>query len=122
MRLRVARHTQNLEKVSKFYLDILSLEVLGQFVDHDGYDGIFLGLSTSDWEIELTANGKTPDHHADEDDLLVFYLSEEELSEVRSKLLEHNIPVLKPRNPYWQDKGILFSDPDGFVVLVTLKR
>ena len=43
MKLRVARHTDDLEPIIKFYTDILGLEIIGEFKDHSNYDGVFLG-------------------------------------------------------------------------------
>lgn len=41
--LRVARPTDNLTDVAQFYRDGLGFEVLYEFKDHDGFDGIMLG-------------------------------------------------------------------------------
>jgi hypothetical protein len=41
--LRVARPTDNLVEVMKFYRDGLGFEVLYEFKDHDGFDGVMLG-------------------------------------------------------------------------------
>ena len=41
--LRVARPTDKLVEVVKFYKDGLGFEVLYQFTDHDGFDGVMLG-------------------------------------------------------------------------------
>jgi hypothetical protein len=41
--LRVARPTDNLTEVMSFYRDGLGVEVLYEFNDHDGFDGIMLG-------------------------------------------------------------------------------
>jgi hypothetical protein len=38
--LRVARPTDDLEAVVRFYHDGLGLEVLFEFKDHDGFDGV----------------------------------------------------------------------------------
>jgi hypothetical protein len=41
--LRVARPTDELAAVIRFYRDGLGFEVLFQFQDHDGFDGVMLG-------------------------------------------------------------------------------
>ena len=38
--LRVARPTDDLEVVVRFYRDGLGLDVLYEFKDHDGFDGV----------------------------------------------------------------------------------
>ncbi len=42
MQVRVARHTNRLAEIVRFYRDGLGLREIGHFKDHDGYDGIFL--------------------------------------------------------------------------------
>jgi len=41
--LRVARASDHLEDVVKFYRDGLGFEVLGEFKNHEGFDGVMLG-------------------------------------------------------------------------------
>ena len=41
--LRVARPSDNLEALVRFYRQGLGLEVLYRFADHDGFDGVMLG-------------------------------------------------------------------------------
>ena len=43
-KLRVARPTDQLEEVVRFYSAGVGLEILGSFQDHDGFDGVMLGL------------------------------------------------------------------------------
>ncbi|TSJ44155.1 hypothetical protein FO440_08280 [Mucilaginibacter corticis] len=74
MKLRVARHTSNLKPLISFYTTVLGLDVIGSFTDHAGYDGVFIGGKNSEWHLEFTTSANNADHHADEDDLLVFML------------------------------------------------
>lgn len=48
MVLRVARHTNNLEIIENFYVNILGFEKLGGFQNHNNYDGSFIGKSDLD--------------------------------------------------------------------------
>ena len=73
MKLRVARHTKDLQPLINFYTTILGLEIIGEFKDHNNYDGVFMGIKNTSWHLEFTVSGEQPDHHPDEDDLLVFY-------------------------------------------------
>ena len=43
MTFRFARHTNDLEQIKSFYIDILGFELLGDFENHNDYDGIFIG-------------------------------------------------------------------------------
>lgn len=118
MKLRVARHTTDIERIKAFYCELLGLAVLGEFHGHDGYDGIFLGLPELDWHLEFTISDHGPEHQPDEDDLLVFYTSsEKEHGQIVQRAEELGFPEKKPRNPYW-NKGKTFEDPDGFRVVV----
>lgn len=44
VQFRIARPTDQLDKVVEFYRDGVGLEVVGSFEKHDGYDGVMLGL------------------------------------------------------------------------------
>jgi hypothetical protein len=120
MILRVARHTDNLEKVINFYVDILGLEVLGEFKNHNGYDGIFIGKPDSEWHLEFTISQENPEHVFDEDDILVFYpKTTEELDCVLNKIRGKNIEIRESKNPYWNDNGILIKDFDNHNVIIS---
>lgn len=122
MELRVARHTGDLKKMIGFYTSNLGMEVLGSFEDHDGYNGVFLGMKNESWHLEFTEDSVEPDHHPDEDDLLVFYFSnEEERYMVRQNFMKSGIVESVPKNPYWQQNGILFKDPDGYGIILAVK-
>ncbi len=45
---RVARPTDRLEEVVRFYRDGLGLIELGMFQDHEGFDGVMLGIYPCD--------------------------------------------------------------------------
>src|SRR5206468_73752 len=61
VRVRVARHTDNLEAVVAFYRDRVGLPEIGRFTDHDGYDGVFLDLPGTRTHLDFTTGG---DHRA----------------------------------------------------------
>ncbi|RPD39721.1 VOC family protein [Chitinophaga barathri] len=119
MRLRVARHTTNLQKITAFYQDSLGLEVLGSFENHQEYDGVFLGIPGENWHLEFTMSPGAPQHHPDEDDLLVFYVPEEQYPALVEKVRKTGAPELPAKNPYWNNNGTTFADPDGFRFVVS---
>jgi catechol 2,3-dioxygenase-like lactoylglutathione lyase family enzyme len=122
MTLRYARHTSNLEKIEKFYTDIVGLERLGGFENHNNYHGIFLGQNNCDWHLEFTISGDQPKSIFDEDDILVFYVnSEKDMWNIRERLIENNMELEIPKNPYWRQNGIMISDPDGYKVIFSIK-
>ncbi len=119
MKFRVARHTSKIDPIIIFYQSILGLEVLGSFKNHNGYDGIFLGVKDENWHLEFTISEYSPNHCPDEDDLLVFYaISENHYKKLIAAFKEHKIIEVEPKNNYWKENGITFLDPDGFRVVI----
>jgi catechol 2,3-dioxygenase-like lactoylglutathione lyase family enzyme len=122
MIIRFARHTSDLQRVEDFYTAIVGLQKLGEFRNHDGYDGIFLGLPNLDWHLEFTTSNETPISTFDEDDALVFYLNtEDELRAMKHKLQSLQMKLEQPKNPYWTKNGTMISDPDGYKIIFTIK-
>lgn len=123
MILRYARHTTDLQKIETFYTEIIGLDKIGEFKNHNHYNGIFLGHKNSNWHLEFTTSLDIPNHKFDEDDALVFYVyTNLELEKIKETLLNHNINLLRPKNPYWVENGIMIEDPDGFKVIFSVKH
>jgi hypothetical protein len=123
MDFRNARHTSGLRPIETFYTEVLGLQVLGRFEGHAGYNGLFLGFKGLGWHLEFTESEAAPSHHADEDDLLVFYLnSNEELRAILADAHKRKASVRQSKNPYWQHNGVELTDPDGFGVILTVKE
>jgi catechol 2,3-dioxygenase-like lactoylglutathione lyase family enzyme len=118
--LRVARPTDNLVEIVKFYKDGLGFEVLYQFTDHDGFDRVMLGHNDAAYHLEFThkrghPSGKPPT----QENLLVFYLPDGEVWQRAIKRLEdHGYKAIGSFNPYWDRNGKTFEDPDGYRVLL----
>lgn len=55
--LRVARHTDRLDELVRFYRDGLGLVEVGGFRNHNGYDGVFLAVPGTSTHLELTSGG-----------------------------------------------------------------
>ncbi|GET26016.1 VOC family protein [Prolixibacter sp. NT017] len=123
MKLRVARHTNDFTPLIEFYCGALGLEQLGKFSNHDGYDGIFLGKEGEDWHLEFTKSDVAPNHHPDDDDLLVFYIeAEQEYNELNQRIQSKGFQPMKPANPYWKANGTTYVDPDGFHVVISIRK
>ena len=124
MELRVARHTNDLEKIKSFYINILGFSLLGSFENHDNYDGIFIGKSDLDWCFEFTKSNENVNHIFDEDDILVLYPKEtNEYNNLIGNLLNKNISVIASKNPYWNNTEVsgskMFLDPDGYRIVIS---
>jgi hypothetical protein len=123
MTFRYARHTSDLHRIEKFYTEIVGLEKLGGFENHNKYDGLFLGHKNSNWHLEFTTSLEKPKSKFDEDDILVFYVNSEiELARIRKTLQQKNIPIEVSRNPYWKENGIVISDPDNFKIVFSIHQ
>jgi catechol 2,3-dioxygenase-like lactoylglutathione lyase family enzyme len=118
--LRVARPTDDLEAVIRFYRDGLGLDLLYEFRDHDGFDGVMLGRKGAGYHLEFTRKagykaGKAPT----EDNLLVFYLPDQVAWQAAvDRLLGRGHRPVASFNPYWDNQGKTFADPDGYRVVL----
>jgi hypothetical protein len=123
MTFRYARHTSNLNKIERFYTEIVGLEKLGGFENHNDYNGLFLGYKNSNWHLEFTTSAEQPKSKFDDDDILVFYVNTEvEIRRVKNTINNNNIILEIPKNPYWAENGIMISDPDNFKVIFSVRH
>jgi catechol 2,3-dioxygenase-like lactoylglutathione lyase family enzyme len=117
LQLRLARHTERLEELVRFYRDGLGLREIGAFHDHEGYDGVFLEVPGTATHLELTAGGPHGAPASHPESLLVLYLGDDDAVQAVADRL--GVEEIAPANPYWAEHGRTFEDPDGFgVVLV----
>ncbi|WP_348812461.1 VOC family protein [Flavobacterium maritimum] len=124
MVLRVARHTDNLQKIENFYINILGFERLGGFQNHNNYDGIFIGKPNLDWHFEFTKSNEKANHYFDEDDILVLYPETIlEYENLLNKISANHVSLVISKNPYWNNPqvsgGKMFLDPDGFRIIIS---
>jgi hypothetical protein len=120
MILRVARHTNNLKRIENFYINILGFERLGGFQKHNNYDGVFIGKSGSDWHFEFTQSETEANHTFDEDDVMVLYPNTmKEYNTLLSRFYDNDIAQIKAINPYWNENGKMFQDPEGYRIVVS---
>jgi catechol 2,3-dioxygenase-like lactoylglutathione lyase family enzyme len=120
MTFRFARHTNNLEQLKSFYCNVLGLEILGGFENHNGYDGVFIGKPNENWHIEFTQSEEVVSFNFGEEDILVFYPNNKmEYELIVQNLKLHHIEILQAKNSYWNDNGILILDPDGYRIVIS---
>ncbi len=118
--LRVARPSDDLFAVTKFYRDGLGFEILSEFKGHDGFDGVMLGHKGAAYHLEFTRKrGHKAGRAATEDNLLVFYLpAAAAWKRAVARLEELGYRPVTAFNPYWDNKGKTFEDPDGYRVVL----
>lgn len=120
MTFRFARHTNNLQQLKSFYINVLGFELLGGFENHSGYDGIFIGKSNENWHLEFTKSDEAVAFNFSEEDILVFYPNTKlEFEVIHDKLLANKIEFIEARNPYWNENGKMILDPDGYRVVIS---
>lgn len=117
---RIARPVSDLARSEAMYQAGLGLVRIGHFDDHDGFDGVMLGLPGKGYHIEFTycrahpvAPAPTPE------DLLVFYLPNRDEWESRCQaMLNAGFKRVSSLNPYWERDGRTFEDHDGYRVVI----
>jgi catechol 2,3-dioxygenase-like lactoylglutathione lyase family enzyme len=118
--MRVARPVSQIPATLRFYVDILGLEQLGGFAGHSGYDGVFVGRAGSDWHLEFTRHESgMPVPSPTREDLLVFYVSMDQLEAAGTNLSAAGFGPVRHENPYWSGVGaVICRDPDGYLVVL----
>jgi GNAT superfamily N-acetyltransferase len=119
--VRVARPTDRLDEVVRFYRDGLGLPELARFAGHAGYSGVILGLPGQEYHLEFTHHDRgSPCPAPTRDNLLVFYLDGPAAAgRVVAGLTALGYPPVAAENPFWTGQGALtVEDPDGWRVVL----
>ena len=118
--VRIAHPTDDLDAVVRFYVVGLGLTFLGSFEDHEGFDGVMVGVPGAPFHLEFTRKRGHPAGPAPaEDDLLVFYVPDRDLWQVSVDGMQAaGYRAVPPSNPYWNRRGLTFQDPDGYRVVL----
>ena len=102
------------------YCHGLDLRVVGSFENHQGFDGVMLGVEGSNYHFELTHCRTEPVAPAPTlEDLAVFYIPA--LSEWRTacaRMLAAGFKKVESFNPYWESRGRTFEDPDSYRIVL----
>ncbi|MBD2769876.1 VOC family protein [Hymenobacter sp. BT664] len=118
--LRVARPTDNLPALLKFYCDGLGLQQLASFSNHNEFDGVMLGHPRAPYHLEFTRHARHVAGRAPTtDNLLVFYLPDaDEWQMAVERMQAAGFAPVVSYNPYWDQQGRTFEDPDGYRVVL----
>ena len=118
--LRVARPSRAPDIAARFYERALGLDVLATFTDHAGFDGVILGHPGWPYHLELTRRRDDPvAPRPTDEDLLVLYLPDRsQWSELARRMRECGARRVTSSNPYWEERGITFEDPDGYRIVL----
>ena len=119
LKLRFARPTNALSRISAMYCSGLRLTVLSRF-DHDGFAGVILGAVGSLYHFEFTQeSGREAPRCPSPDLLLVLYVPEAAVwSEAVARMSEAGFSTVRSHNPYWDRNGQTFEDVEGYRVVL----
>jgi hypothetical protein len=118
--VRIARPVTNLSRAEAMYRNGLGLVRLGQFHDHEGFDGVMLGEPDGAYHLEFTHRRSRPlEPTPTSEDLLVYYVSDRQAWLHRCEaMVPAGFKEVAPLNPYWAKSGRTFADPDAYLVVV----
>jgi catechol 2,3-dioxygenase-like lactoylglutathione lyase family enzyme len=119
--IRIARPTDRLDEVVRFYTDGLGFQILDRFEQHERFDGVMVGLPGEPYHLEFTQQqghqvgyAPTPEH------LLVFYIpNRQEWQSAIDRIEAIGSVSVQAYNPYWDGNGVTFEDPDGYRIVLT---
>ena len=118
--MRVVRPTDNLAAIAEMYAKGLGFDVLTEFEDHRGFDGVILGHPKQPYHIEFTSQrghkvGKAPTR----DHLLVVYVPDKNDWQAGcAQMISAGFREMPSYNPYWDLHGRTFEDIDGYRVVL----
>ena len=114
--VRIARPTDQLIEIEKFYCEGIGLKKIGSFQGHVGYTGMMIGLPNASYHLEFTQHiHGSPCPAPTKDNLLVLYMPNlESIHRIVERLKRMGFSQVQPENPYWEEKGITIEDPDGW--------
>lgn len=118
--VRVARPTDRLDDVVRFYHEGLGLPIVSSFEGHAGYTGVMLGLPGAGYHLEFTTHEDgSPCPAPTADNLLVLYLPDHSAVDVLvERLSAMGYGPVPPENPYWAGRSVTIPDPDGWRVVL----
>jgi catechol 2,3-dioxygenase-like lactoylglutathione lyase family enzyme len=113
--LRVARACSDLAQARRFYCDGLGLMVLAEFADHDGFDGLVVGIPGAAWHLELVLERGAALAAPSAEDLIVLYEPDRAAFDaLERRLRAAGFAPVPSNNPYWDRCGMTFAGPDGY--------
>ena len=117
---RIARPTDQLAAVIRFYHEVLGLPIIGSFENHDEYAGVMIGMPDAAYHLEFTRHAHgSPCPAPTKDNLLVFYFDDPAgYQQQIERLKSFGHSNVEPENPYWAGKSETFEDPDGWRVVI----
>ncbi|HWL24694.1 MAG TPA: VOC family protein [Ureibacillus sp.] len=120
VQFRIARPTDQLNEIERFYCEGIGLTKIDGFKGHNGYTGIMIGLPDAAYHLEFTQHEDgSPCPAPTDDNLLVFYMPDStQIQAVKARLAAMGYPEVPPENIYWKENGVTIADPDGWRIVL----
>ncbi|MCA1778881.1 MAG: VOC family protein [Xanthomonadaceae bacterium] len=118
---RIVRPTDKFDKIVEFYRSGLGLDIISSFRDHDGYNGVMLGLPAYPYHLEIIERqGGDANINSNKDNLLVFYFEDHSaITRIESQLNAMGYPTLPAKNPWWNDHDAVYiEDADQWGIVL----
>lgn len=119
-KVRIARQTDQLDALKRFYCEGLGLPILSEFGGHGAYTGLIVGLPGHTYHLEFIQHAEgSPGDAPNEESLLVFYLADmAAVRRITSKLTGMGYAQVEAENPWWErHHAITIEDPDRWRVV-----
>jgi catechol 2,3-dioxygenase-like lactoylglutathione lyase family enzyme len=120
LHLRIARPVTDVQRSTDMYCRGLAMHILASFRDHDGFDGIMVGVAKAGYHFEFTRSRRHPiTPSPTPEDLLVFYFpSQSEWDLACERMDAAGFQRVGSFNPYWNARGRTYQDADGYRVVL----
>lgn len=118
---RIVRPTDKFQTIIDFYQTGVGLQMISSFSDHDGYNGVMLGLPGYPYHLEIIERiGGDANINPNEDNLLVFYFEDSSaITEIEQRLNSMGYPTLPAKNPWWNDHNAVYiEDADRWGIIL----
>ena len=121
--LRIARPTLDLDRAERFWTQGVGMSTLYRSRRADPENLTMVGFPGAGWHIELTHDPASPvTPHSTVEDLVVIYLDGEVPAALIDRIREHGGNVVQHPNPYWNEWGVTFVDPDSYHLVLSRER
>lgn len=123
--IRIARPSRDLVAVADFWINGLGLSELFRHTSTGApgdHELLMMGWPDAAWHLELVHDRSEPvEPQPTPEDLLVVYLDEPVPPALVERLEAHGGKRVPAHNPYWDTWGITIEDPDGYLLVLSVR-
>ncbi|MDF0530395.1 VOC family protein [Tsukamurella sp. 8F] len=122
--LRIARPVRDLAVSERFWVDGVGMLVQCRIAPEAEGDHALsmVGLPGASWHLELVHDPEAAEANPPgPEDLLVLYLDGAVSDELVDRIVAAGGTAVEARNPYWNRWGVTIADPDGCLLVLSLR-